>query len=631
MIPTWQLILADVFLTLLAIIVGLMLRLEIIYVDNFIVQIWPYMLLTMIVRPLFFYFIGVYKRVWRYATLYDYIRVAASVIGGGIFLSAVTLLWLYPNFMITFPRSLLGIETVLSLLFLVGLRVGLQIVERFPGDIDWDQVDLPEPRRALIIGAGSAGTKMLQELLQNPQLGLKPVAFLDDDPDKIDRKIQGLTVFGPVVELPDVVARKDIEEVIIAFPSAPAQTIQNIKSACHNLGIPSSTMPSLGDFLSKEAEPGAFYRVPMSMPDITSSEIQAVVRVIQSGNLSMGSRTAELEELAAARADAKYGVAVINGTSALHMCMAAAGIGPGDEVITSSFSFIASANCILYQGAKPVFVDIDPVSLNLDPAKLEDAITEKTRAIIPVHIFGQPADMDPILEIARKHDLVVVEDSAEAIGAEYKHRPVGALGRAGVFAFYPNKQMTTGEGAVIVTNDEAWFHLFRSLRNQGRDQFDEWLHHSRLGYNYRISELNSAVGVAQIRRLDELLYKREQVAQEYNRYVGQMDEVSPLTILPSTTRMSWFVYAVRFAQQIDRDRIMDHLSEQGIPSRPYFSPIHLQKFYQSRFGFERGDYPQTEAAGDSMLALPFHANMNPEEVKVVCEALKVAVSNVQMT
>jgi len=303
--------------------------------------------------------------------------------------------------------------------------------------------------------------------------------------------------------------------------------------------------------------------------------------------------------------------------------MVAAGVGSGDEVITSPYSFVASANCVLFQQATPVFVDIDPVTLNMDPTKLESAITERTRAIIPVHIFGQPADMDPILEIADRHDLIVIEDSAEAVGAEYKNQRVGALGKAGVFAFYPNKQMTSGEGAVIVTNDEEWSNLFRSLRNQGRDVFDEWLRHSRLGYNYRMSELNAAVGAVQIRRLDELLIKREAVANEYNQMLPKLSGVQPLNIVPDTTRMSWFVYVVRLAPEYDRDQVMPQLAERGIPARPYFSPIHLQPFYQEQFGFKPGDFPEAEAAGRSTLALPFHSNMSTDEIKVVVDTLSV--------
>ncbi|RME08276.1 MAG: DegT/DnrJ/EryC1/StrS family aminotransferase [Anaerolineae bacterium] len=388
-------------------------------------------------------------------------------------------------------------------------------------------------------------------------------------------------------------------------------------------------MPPLSSVLDYSSGTPSPYRLPMAMPDITAEEIRAVVRVMQSRNLSIGSQTTALEYLAAEVAEAEYGVAVINGTSALHLCMIAAGVGPGDEVITSPYSFVASANCILYQGAKPVFADIDPHTLNIDPARLEAAITPRTKAIIPVHIFGQPADMDAILDIAARHDLIVVEDAAEAIGAEYKGRRVGALGRAGVFAFYPNKQMTTGEGAVIVTNDEEWRDLFRSLRNQGRDKFDAWLNHSRLGYNYRMSELNAAVGVVQIRRLDELLARREAVAQMYNRRIVRIPGVHPLTIVPDTTRMSWFVYVVRFAPSIDRNRVMTRLGELGIPARPYFSPIHLQPFYRREFGFKEGDFPEAEAAGRSTLALPFHANMNEAEVSLVCEALEEVLADPQ--
>jgi dTDP-4-amino-4,6-dideoxygalactose transaminase len=229
--------------------------------------------------------------------------------------------------------------------------------------------------------------------------------------------------------------------------------------------------------------------------------------------------------------------------------------------------------------------------------------------------------MDPILEIAARHQITVVEDAAEAVGAEYKGRRVGALGKAGVFAFYPNKQMTSGEGAVLVTDDEDWANLFRSLRNQGRDVFNQWLVHARLGYNYRMSELNAAVGVVQIRRLEELLLKRAQVAEQYNQLIASLEGVSPLKVVPDTTRMSWFVYVVCLSPEFDRNQIIQHLGRRSIPARPYFSPIHLQPFYQNEFGFKPGDFPVAEAAGRSTLALPFHNNMNRAEIEVVVEAL----------
>ncbi|MBL7163152.1 MAG: DegT/DnrJ/EryC1/StrS family aminotransferase [Anaerolineales bacterium] len=627
MIRTWQLILADALLTFLSVIIGLMLRLEIIYVGYFLRAIWPFIVLAVLLRPAVFYVSGVYRRIWRYASARDYLSIALSVLVGTLILSLVTLVWLYPDWMATFPRSLLLIEGLLTLFLLVGFRITLQITERYPGDINWKTIELPAPQRTLIIGAGAAGTQMMDELLSNPQLGLKPAAFLDDDPNKIDRKIHGLTVFGPLIRLAEVVEHQKIAEVVIAIPSAPAQTIQNIKSDCEQLEISYSAMPSLSSFLNEPSSGATGYRVPMAMPDITGEEIQAVVRVMQSRNLSIGSQTLALERLAADVAEASYGVAVTNGTSALHMCMLAAGVGPGDEVITSPYSFIASANCILYAGATPVFVDVDPVTLNIDPSQLEVAITERTRAIIPVHIFGQPADLDPIFEIAERYNLIIIEDSAEAVGAAYKGRPVGALGKAGIFAFYPNKQMTSGEGAVIVTNDEAWADLFRSLRNQGRDKFDEWLNHSRLGYNYRMSELNAAVGVVQMRRLDELLDKRQAVADRYSKLIAELEGVSPLKVVPNTSRMSWFVYVVRFAPNINRNQVMAHLSKKGIPTRPYFSPIHLQPFYSDQFGFKEGDFPEAEAAGGSTLALPFHTNMNSDEIRLVVEALKEAAES----
>lgn len=611
----------DSLLTLGAFLLGLMLRFEFNAIDYFLRAMLPVIFAGMVIRPVVFLAAGMYKRVWRYATTRDFFHLALAVAAGSV-LIAIVAFSLYPRYVYTLPRSLLGIEMALSLILLGGLRVVVHQVERYPGDIAWKRVKLGPARKVLIVGAGNAGVQMLRELNSNPQLGLRAVGFVDDDERKIGQRILGVTVYGPIINLPQVAKAQGAQAVIIAIPSAAQQTVQNIKSLCHEAQLPYSTMPPLSSFLKEqEAPPTTLAKLPMSLPDITGEEIEAVVRVMQSRNLSIGSQTMAFEKYAAVVANAEHAVAVINGTAALHLCMVAAGVGEGDEVITSPFSFVSSANCVLYERAKPVFVDIDPVSLNLDANRLEEAITERTKAIVAVHIFGQPADMDTILEVAERHGVTVVEDACEAIGAEYKGRRVGALGKAGAFAFYPNKQMTTGEGAVLVTNDEHWADLFRSLRNQGRDVFDGWLNHSRLGYNYRISEMNAAVGVVQIRRLDTLLSKRAEVAAEYEKRLAGIEGVSPLTIVPTTTRMSWFVYPVRFEEGIDRNLVMERLAQRGIPARPYFTPIHLQPFYRERFGFKEGDFPLAEAAGRSILALPFYAPMKPEEVEVVCENL----------
>ena len=624
----WYMILVDALLTFVSIIFSMMLRLEVVYPDRLLFSyylriIWPFIVFAMVLRPIVFYFSGIYKRIWRYAYTKDFIALAVSVFIGTVILSVLSLLIIKPFWIrASFPRSLLILEAIISLFLLGGFRVILKMSERYPGDIDWKATGITPNKRVLIAGAGNTGVNISRELLTNPQLGLQPVAFIDDDPKKIGMKIQDLTVSGPLIRLDEVAKEKGIDEVIVAMPSAPAQILDNIKSLCQGVHIPFSMVSSFSSLIEQsDALPASALKVPMAMPDITSEEIQAVLRVMQSRNLSIGSQTVTFEKLAAGEANAAHAVAVINGTSALHLCMVAANIQPDDEVITSPFSFISSSNCILFERAKPVFVDIDPVTLNMDAGRIESAITERTRAIIVVHVFGQPADMDPIMEIAAKYNLIVIEDSCEAIGAEYKGRRVGAIGKAGTYAFYPNKQMTSGEGAVLVTNDEEWANLFRSLRNQGRDKFDGWLNHSRLGFNYRMSELNAAVGVVQIRRLDGLLRKRDNVANEYNRILSNIENVSPLTIAPTTTRMSWFVYVVRLAPGISRDKTIVLLGEKGIPARPYFSPIHLQPFYRKQFGFKQGDFPETEAAGESIIALPFYANMKTEEIELVCNVL----------
>jgi perosamine synthetase len=373
-----------------------------------------------------------------------------------------------------------------------------------------------------------------------------------------------------------------------------------------------------------------------------------VAAVLDTPYLSIGPRVESFERTVAAYAGTAHGIAVNSGTSGLHLCVIAAGIGEGDLVITTPFSFIASANCLLYERAVPVFVDVEPATGNIDPVQVAEAVEDlagaraeaarwlprslrgrrrpgRLRAILPVHAFGQPADMTRIVATARRHGLRVIEDACEALGATYCDRAAGSLGDAAVFAFYPNKQITTGEGGMIVTGDAAWAELCRSLRNQGRDLFDGWLNHARLGYNYRLDEMSAAVGLAQMARIEELLARRTQVAGWYDARLAGMDCVEKPLVVPSTTRASWFVYVVRISRPADRDTIIARLAAAGIPSRPYFTPIHMQPFYQGKFGYRRGDFPVTERLGNASLALPFSSIMCEEQVEQVCGALRTAL------
>ncbi len=628
-------ILYDIFLTSLSVIFAVRLGRGSYFSSWFqFIDILPFVLAAVIIRPLFLFLSGSYKTIWRYATARDFLTVAISIVAGSLLLLFLNYFVLKLNLIYLIGKSVVFLEGSLSLLLLMSLRFFLSKNIHYAGDIDWQKTGLEPGRRALIIGAGTAGTYALNEMRNNPYLGLQAAAFLDDDPAKITMNIADVKVYGPIITLKDVAKKLSIDEVIIAIPSAADQTIRNIQNICREASLPYRTVPHLSGILGDIEQPvlgtSVGLRLPMSMPDITREEIEGVVKVMQSRNLSIGSQTVLFEKLMAEQADAKHAIAVSNGTSALHMCMVASNIEPGDEVITSPFSFISSANCILFERGTPVFVDIDPDTLNIDPAKIEAAITERTKAIIPVHIFGQPADMDPIMDIAAKHGLIVIEDACEAIGAHYKGRRVGTIGKAGTFAFYPNKQMTTGEGAVIVTNDGAWADLMRSLRNQGRDIMDGWLNHSRLGYNYRMSELNAAVGVVQLKRLDEILKKRNDVADLYKKVLISIDEVKILDIAPTTTRMSWFVYVVRLENGIGRDDVIEAMAKLGIPTRPYFTPIHLQNFYRERFGHKPGSFPVSESAGESTIALPFHNNMNIEEINVVCDALKKTILQLKL-
>jgi len=384
-------------------------------------------------------------------------------------------------------------------------------------------------------------------------------------------------------------------------------------------------------------------RIRMSSPDLSGDELTVVTDILKTAELSLGPRIEEFERRFAAFTGVPHAVGLSSGTAALHLAMIAAGIEEGDLVVTTPFSFVASANCVLYQRAVPVFVDVDSVTGNIDPALVSEAVASLTarrsggslapsvrtrpaaggrlKALLPVHVFGQPAEMDPLIDLARTHDLVLIEDACEAVGAQYNGRRVGTLGDAAAFAFYPNKQMTTAEGGMITTRHDTWDRLFRSLRNQGRDVFDSWLTHSRLGYNYRLNELSAALGIAQLKRIDELLAKRERVANWYTERLLNADAVQTPVIAVTTTRMSWFVYVVRLDRELDRPTIMAALEERGIPTRPYFSPIHLQPFYLDQFDYKRGDFPVAELLGDTCLALPFSATMSENEVSYVCDQL----------
>lgn len=381
-------------------------------------------------------------------------------------------------------------------------------------------------------------------------------------------------------------------------------------------------------------------KIPMSSPDLNDTDRQAVIDVINTPNLSMGQHILNFEQSFCDQTGRKHAIGVNSGTAGLHLCVRAAGIGKGDLVITTPFSFVASSNVLLFENAVPVFVDVDPRTGNIDPELVEDAskniekylprmgVTHASplRAILPVDVFGQPVDMDPINAIAKEHGLAVLEDSCEALGAEYKGRQAGTLGDYGVFAFYPNKQITVGEGGMIVTDDDKAADFMRSLRNQGRAVGDTWLQHTHLGYNYRLDEMSAAMGVTQMHRLNELLTKREQVAALYEALLRDVPGVELPIIESYTTRVSWFVYVIRFDAKLDRDAIAQRLGENGVPARPYFSPIHLQPYMAEQFGWREGDFPVTEDLGRRGLAIPFSGVMTEEQVGYVCEVLREVVS-----
>lgn len=385
-------------------------------------------------------------------------------------------------------------------------------------------------------------------------------------------------------------------------------------------------------------------KIPMSAPDVGESERQAVAAVLRTPRLSMGPQVEAFETTLAQYLGARHAIAVSSGTAALHLCVRAAGIQDGDLVITTPFSFVASANVLLYERAIPVFVDVDPRTGNLDPIRVAEAAAGlagssaarwlprlggeqhgELRAILAVDVFGQPAEYDLLLATAQAHGLSLIEDASEALGAHYHGRPAGRFGDAAAFAFYPNKQLTTGEGGMVVTERDDWAERIQALRNQGRASGDSWLQHSFPGYNYRLDEMSAALGQAQAERLEELLTKRDRVAGWYHEQLEGLPGIELPRIAADTTRMSWFVYVVRLRPELDRSRLMAALEAKGIPSRAYFEPIHRQPYMVERFGFQEGDFPVAEDLGRRSLALPFSGVMSQKQLEYVCGELREAI------
>jgi len=386
-------------------------------------------------------------------------------------------------------------------------------------------------------------------------------------------------------------------------------------------------------------------KIPLSSPDIGDLEVEYVNRVLRSNQLSLGPVLTEFEEKFAAYSHTKHAIACSSGTAALHMCVRALDLGKEAEVITSSFSFVASVNCLLYEGVLPRLVDIDAETLNLDANLIREFLRNKctrnrggeviskesgriVKAILPVHVFGLPADMQAIGEIASEYGLAILEDACEAIGAEFHGRRVGTFGNAAVFAFYPNKQMTTGEGGMVVTDDDRIAERCRSLRNQGRDADGRWLKHVSLGYNYRLSDIQAALGLAQLERIDELLTKRASVAERYLRLLRSEDSLM-LPETPSHVKRSWFVFVIRTAgenAEQKRDALRAHLADAGIASQIYFPPIHEQPYFKKLGYSQTCDLPITEGVSKTCLAIPFFSRLSEAQIQLVATSIHEALN-----
>jgi perosamine synthetase len=370
----------------------------------------------------------------------------------------------------------------------------------------------------------------------------------------------------------------------------------------------------------------AVRRIPLAKPYIDEREEELVLEVLRSGRLSLGPTIDRFEELIAERVGAPYAAAVSSATAGLHLLVHIAGIGTGDEVITSPLSFASSANCFLFEGATPVFADVDRRTWNLDPDAVEAAITERTKAVVAVDMFGYPCELEPLMELCERRGLTLTEDSAEALGAEYKGAPIGSHGPPCVFGFYPNKQIATGEGGIVTTHSEEQWQLLRSLRNQGRS-YDEggWFNHVRLGFNYRWTDLQAAVGIAQLEKLDRMLALRAEAASRYAELLSGVDGVGLAPADDADHRRSWFVYVVELAPEIDRARVMVELRERGVDVAEYVPCIHLLTYMRERYGFAEGLCPVAEDIASRTLALPFFPGIESGDQEYVAETLRSAL------
>jgi dTDP-4-amino-4,6-dideoxygalactose transaminase len=368
-------------------------------------------------------------------------------------------------------------------------------------------------------------------------------------------------------------------------------------------------------------------QIPLSSPWLDEREEQLVLDVLRSGRLSLGPTIDRFEEAFAEAVGAPYAAAVSNGTAGLHLLCVSAGVGPGDEVVTSPYSFVASANCAIYEGATPVFADVDRRTLNLDPVAVEAALTGRTRAVVAVDIYGYPCELDELSALCDRRGIALIDDACEAFGARYKGEPVGSHGVSSVFAFYPNKQVTTGEGGMVTTHSEDEWRLLRSLRNQGRADSGGWLEHARLGFNYRLDDIRAAIGLGQLEKLDDILAARAEAAARYRDLLSGIDGLELPCADDADHERSWFVYVVALPAGVDREAVIAELESRGVQTARYLPCIHLQQYMRERYGFGEGLCPVAEEMSERTLALPFHARLDEEDQAYVAETLRVAVES----
>lgn len=674
----------DVLFALLAPAIGLAFRLD--GFGNFGSYLQPlaiYTLAALAVKLAIFFPTRMYDRFWRYSGVHDLEVLAFAGIAAWGALLGLFFGILRPIGLMTsgFPQSIPFIDGALTMIEIGALR----FIVRLSFERNEQGRATTLKKRVAVVGAGVAGSIIVTEMQRNPYLNMEPAGFFDDDEYKQGMRIHGVDVLGTVAEIPKVLQERSFDEVIIALPRESAETIRNVILSCETLGVPTRTVPSVFEILegaarvsdipdvnladlirrdgieTKAADAMAIIDgirkrenrdtlpevkatetvrkfLPFALPDLDNQELAEIKQSLESGWVTTGPKTKQLEADFAAAVGAKHGIAVNSCTAAMHLALESVGVKAGDEVITTPYTFAATAEVIRYFNARPVFVDIDPDSLNIRPDLIEQAITPKTRAIIPVHIAGLSADLSPIGEIVARHGIAVVEDAAHAFPSSYDGRLIGSVSDMTCFSFYATKTMTTGEGGMVCTNNDKYAERCKIMSLHGISK-DAWKRYTAEGswyyeivapgFKYNMTDVAAAMGLVQLRKADAMWRRRKLIAERYNAVFSQLPQLQ-IPHDDARHQHAWQLYTLRLHLEklaIDRSAFVAELKQHNIGASVHFIPLHIHPYYRETYGYAPMDYPVAYREYLREVSLPIYSKMTDQDVQDVIDAVLHIVEN----